>query len=183
MIRRIRLATGLILLFYVTTHLLNHALGLISYNAMEDGRIWFLALWRNPVGTIALYGSMMIHFMLALWALYDRRRLKFTIGEALQLTLGIAIPLLLAMHIVGTRGAHEMAGTNDNYAFVLLIHFKFAPEVVYTQTLAVVAAWVHGCIGLYYWLRLEPLFSKRAILMTSRMLPFAGGAVGVRPAG
>ncbi|NKB22137.1 MAG: 2Fe-2S iron-sulfur cluster binding domain-containing protein [Alphaproteobacteria bacterium] len=160
MIRRVRLATGLVLFFYVTTHLLNHALGLISYAAMEDGRFWFLGLWRNPVGTIALYGSMMIHFMLALWALYDRRRLKFSIGEALQLSLGIAIPLLLALHIVGTRGAHEIAGTNDNYAFVLLIHFKFAPEVVFTQTAAVIAAWVHGCIGLFYWLRLKPWFSK-----------------------
>ena len=77
MIRRIRLVTGLILFFYVTTHLLNHTLGLISYGAMEDGRVWFIALWRNPVGTVALYGAMMIHFMLALWALYDRRRLKF----------------------------------------------------------------------------------------------------------
>ncbi len=167
MIRRIRLATGLILFFYVSTHLINHTLGLISYSAMEDGRVWFLTLWRNPVGTIALYGSMMIHFMLALWALYDRRRLKFTVGEALQLGLGIAIPLLLALHIAGTRGAHELAGTNDNYAAVLLIHFKFAPEVVYTQTIAVVVAWVHGCIGLYYWLRLKPWFSDYSQILFS----------------
>ena len=134
---------------------------------MEDGRVWFLTLWRNPVGTIALYGSMMIHFMLALWALYDRRRLKFTVGEALQLGLGIAIPLLLALHIAGTRGAHELAGTNDNYAAVLLIHFKFAPGVVYTQTIAVVVAWVHGCIGLYYWLRLKPWFSDYSQILFS----------------
>jgi adenylate cyclase len=160
MIRRVRLVTGLILFFYVTTHLLNHTLGLISYGAMEDGRVWFIALWRNPVGTVALYGAMMIHFLLALWALYDRRRLKFTVGEALQLSLGIAIPLLLALHIVGTRGAHELAGTNDNYAAVLLIHFKFAPEIVYTQSIAVIVAWAHGCIGLFYWLRLKPWFSN-----------------------
>ena len=69
MIRRVRLITGCILFAYVTSHLLNHMLGLISYAAMEEGRLWFLALWRNPVGTTLLYGSLIIHFLLALWAI------------------------------------------------------------------------------------------------------------------
>ena len=40
----VRLTTGLILLTYVTTHLANHSLGLISLGAMEAGREWFLTL-------------------------------------------------------------------------------------------------------------------------------------------
>ena len=33
---------------------------------MEAGRAWFNRLWRNPVGTVLLYGSMLLHFLLAL---------------------------------------------------------------------------------------------------------------------
>ncbi len=74
-VRRTRLITGLILLSYLTTHLLNHGLGLISLDAMEWGRRWFLFLWRNPLGTLALYGALVTHLSLAIWALYERRRL------------------------------------------------------------------------------------------------------------
>lgn len=173
MIRRLRLITGLILFVYVTTHLVNHALGLISYQTMEDGRQWFLALWRNPIGTLALYGALITHFLLALWAIYDRRNLRYTVGEGFQLAFGISIPLLLALHIVGTRGAHELAGTDDNYAYVLLAHFRFAPELFYFQTIALFSAWVHGSIGLYYWLRLKPWYAKASpyLFATALLLP------------
>ena len=46
---RLRLYTGLWLLFYAATHLINHALGLISLAAAEGGRIVFLAFWRQPL--------------------------------------------------------------------------------------------------------------------------------------
>jgi adenylate cyclase len=166
-VRKVRLATGIVLFTYVTTHLLNHVLGLVSYQLMEDGRVWFLALWRNPIGGLLLYGSLLIHFGLAMWAIYERRRLRYTWGEAIQLGLGIAIPLLLALHIVGTRGAHQQFGTNDTYAYVLLIHFRFATENIYIQTIALVAAWSHGCLGLYYWMRLKPWFPSATPLLYS----------------
>ena len=170
MIRRLRLITGLILFLYLTTHLLNHAFGLISYQAMEEGRQWFLILWRNPLGTFALYGALLTHFMLALWAIYDRRKLRYDFGEGVRLALGIAIPLLLALHVVGTRGAHELAGTNDTYAYVLLAHFVFAPELIYIQTLTLFSAWIHGCMGLYYWLRLKSWFGRAATFLFSAAL-------------
>ena len=170
MMRRLRLWSGLVLFAYVTTHLANHALGLISLDELERGRAWFLALWRNPVGTVALYGAMATHFLLAMWAIYERRNLRYTIGEGAQLALGISIPLLLALHIVGTRGAHEFAGTNDNYAYVLLAHFRFAPELFYFQTIALFSAWIHGCIGLYYWLRLKSWYGQVSIVLFSAAL-------------
>ncbi len=173
MIRRLRLITGLILFVYVTTHLLNHTLGLISYQAMEEGRQWFLVLWRNPLGTLALYGALLTHFALALWAIYDRRNLRYGIGEGVQLALGISIPLLLALHIVGTRGAFQLAGTNDNYAYVLLAHFQFDIQLFYLQTIALFSAWVHGCIGLYYWLRLKSWYGdiSLALFAVALLLP------------
>jgi adenylate cyclase len=36
MIRRLRLISGLVMLAYVTMHLVNHAVGLISLTAMEN---------------------------------------------------------------------------------------------------------------------------------------------------
>lgn len=41
-----RLTTGLILFFFVLTHNLNNALGLISLSAMEAGRFFFVSFWR-----------------------------------------------------------------------------------------------------------------------------------------
>ena len=54
----------------VTLHLANHALGLISLDAMETGRTWFLAIWRNPLGTALLYASFIVHPLNAFWVLY-----------------------------------------------------------------------------------------------------------------
>ena len=113
-VRRTRLVTGLILLTYLTTHLLNHALGLISLDAMEWGRQWFLLLWRNPIGTLALYGALLTHLSLAIWALYQRRHLRMALAEMLQLLFGLTIPLLLSIHIVGTRLNHELFGIEDS---------------------------------------------------------------------
>ena len=102
-VRRVRLVAGLVLLVYVTLHLLNHALGLVSLAAMEVGRAWFLALWRNPLGTAALYGAITVHGVLALWILYQRRTLRMPAWEAAQTVLGLALPWLLAGHVTGTR--------------------------------------------------------------------------------
>lgn len=158
MIRRIRLATGLILFAFVTTHLLNHALGVVSLEAMEEGRRLFLLLWRNAAGTALLYLSLIAHMLLAAYALYARRSLRVSGAEAMQLVLGFSIPLLLALHVVGTRGASQMFGTVDSYAYVLLAQWRFSDTAVYWQSLGLYAAWIHGCIGLYFWLRLKPGF-------------------------
>lgn len=171
MIRRARLISGLVLFVYVTTHLLNHTLGLVSYQAMEEGRTWFLLGWRNPVGTTLLYGSILVHFILAFWALYRPRRLWLPPGEMIRVFLGLIIPLLLALHVSGTRGANQLAGTDDNYAYVLLVHFKFAPEYFYLQTAALLTAWTHGCLGLHFWLRIRPWYGRiSAVLLAPALL-------------
>ena len=163
-VRRTRLVTGLILLTYLSTHLLNHALGLISLDAMEWGRQWFLLLWRNPLGTVALYGALLIHFGLALWAIYQRHHLRMPLWEALQLALGLCIPPLLAVHFVGTRLAYEWHGVDDSYAKIVLTLWKLSPVHGARQVLVIVIAWIHGCIGLHYWLRLRPWYSRYAAL-------------------
>lgn len=158
MTRRIRLATGLILFVFVTGHLLNHILGLYSLAAMEAGREWFVLIWRNPVGSAALMLSLLTHLLLAGWALYSRRSLRMSGGEAFQLVFGFSIPLLLASHIIGTGASHQMFETNDNYTYILLLNWKYLDNQILLQTAGLFAAWIHGCIGLYYWLRLKHWF-------------------------
>lgn len=162
MTRRIRLTTGLILFVFVTGHLLNHAFGLHSLAAMEAAREWFILIWRNPVGSFALVGSLVTHLLLAVWALYSRRSLRMSAGEAFQIVFGFSIPVFLALHFVGTGGSHRMFETQDNYAYILLVQWKFSDTSAYWQTLGLFAAWIHGCIGLYFWLRLKPWFQKLA---------------------
>jgi adenylate cyclase len=158
-IRRLRLTTGLILFTYVTTHLLNHAAGLISLDAMAEGRVWFLAFWHFPLCTAALYLALLTHFLLALWAVYQRRRLLDMVpSEATQLLLGLCVIPLLTEHAVGTRVAHAAYDVSATYTYVLLSIWH--PWDATEQTLAVLAAWIHGCIGLYFWSRLKPWFPR-----------------------
>src|ERR1051325_3935211 len=157
-VRRVRIVTGLVLFTYLTTHLLNHSLGLISLEAMEAGRLWFLALWRNPLGTAAFYGALLTHFALALYAIYQRRHLRMPLGEGLQLALGLCIPLILATHFVGTRLAYESYSIQDLYAKVVLGFWRQNPALGLRQAALVLIAWTHGSIGLYFWLRLRPWF-------------------------
>ncbi len=160
--RRLHLITGLILFTYVFTHFINHALGLVSLDALDTGRRAFNLLWRNPVMSAALYGALLIHIVLALWSIYRRRRLAMPPWEATQILFGLAIPPLIALHILGTRFAHEIFGVNDNYAYVLLVYFVFSPGLGIRQAITLFVVWIHACIGLHFWLRLKPWY-RRAV--------------------
>ncbi|HWH75983.1 MAG TPA: adenylate/guanylate cyclase domain-containing protein [Candidatus Binatus sp.] len=183
-VRRTRLITGLILLTYLSTHLLNHSLGLISLDAMEWGRRWFLLLWRNPLGTTALYGALLTHFSLAVWALYQRRHLRLPFWEALQLLLGLTIPALLSIHIVGTRLVHEYFGVDDSYRLIVLTLWYASPLDGLRQAILIFIAWTHGCIGFTFWLRLKPWYRRAApyLFALALLLP-VGGLLGFVSAG
>ena len=156
MTQRLRLASGLILFAYVATHLLNHALGLSSVQAAEAGRWWFTAFWRHPLGTIALYGALFTHLALVLWALYRRRHFRVPRWELTRLTLGLLIPPLLFQHAIGTRVAHELIGVDDSYTRQMLTYWVLNPRLGAQQIILLVIAWVHGCMGVHYWLRVRP---------------------------
>jgi len=157
---RLRTIAGVVLFVYVTTHLLNHSLGLVSLASMEAGRDWFLALWRNPAGSFALYGSLAAHAGLAFWALYRRRDFRLSTGETVRILLGLAVIPLLAGHFVGTRAAHQEYGIHDSYTYVLLVHWRADRSNIVIQTAALASAWIHGCIGLHLWLRFKPWYRR-----------------------
>jgi len=144
-----------VLATYLVTHFSNHALGLISVSAAEAGRWWFLALWRNPLGTVVLYAALLTHPILGLVALYRRRTLRMPAAEALQLLFGLTVPLLLAGHVVGTRVAHTLFGREDAYTWLTFVLWNLRPGIGLKQTCLVLIVWTHACIGLHYWLRLR----------------------------
>lgn len=184
---RLRLATGLVLFSFLLTHFVNHALGLVSLEAMEWGRRLFIALWRSPAATVALYGSIVIHFALALWSVYRRHTLRMARWEAAQLLLGLLIPPLLIAHVVGTRGGYEIAGMEGSYAYVLHVLWVVDPVNALRQVAVFAAAWIHGCIGLHFWLRLRPryrsalplLYAGALLVPTLGLLGFLEGAESV----
>ena len=172
-IRPVRLVCGLILFTYLVTHFSNHALGLVSLRAMEAGRLWFLALWRNPVAETALFGALLIHWLLGLWLIHRRRTLRMPAWEAAQILLGLAVPPLLAYHVVGTRLANAMYGTVDLYTRTLLGYFVQDYWGGARQIVLFSVAWTHGCIGLHFWLRFRAWYARAfpVILVAFVLLP------------
>ncbi|MBY5367317.1 adenylate/guanylate cyclase domain-containing protein [Rhizobium leguminosarum] len=164
-IRRARLGSGLVIFIFVLLHLSNHAIGLISVAAADKAAHLFLAIWRNPVGTAIFYSSVLIHIALVLRAIYMRRSLVMPKGEMAQIVLGLMIPLLLLDHVIGTRIAHEFYGYIDDYETVVGMLWIRNPTNGVRQVFAVVAVWIHGCIGIHFWLRYRSWYPDFAPLM------------------
>jgi adenylate cyclase len=66
---------------------------------------------------------------------------------------------LLAAHL----GAVRLAGVlfdrpAPEYAGPLLTYWVARPYMIAVQFVLLTVAWTHGCIGLYFWLRLKPFF-------------------------
>jgi adenylate cyclase len=120
MIRRLRLFSGLVMLAYVTMHLLNHAVGLISLDAMENVLWYIFRIWTNRPMQLLLYSSFLVHYALALYALWQRRTLRLRASELIQVVLGFAIPLLLVRHVVTTRISDSFLHTDVGYYAYLL---------------------------------------------------------------
>jgi adenylate cyclase len=168
---RMRLFSGIVLFVYAFTHFLNHALGLVSLDALEAGRVWFVWVWRSVPGSILLLGSLAVHVTFAMWKLYQRRTFNWARWEWAQLLLGLAIPLMLVPHLLDTRMMSTAFGVNDSYAYVLL---RVWPGNAVSQTLLLLFVWIHGCLGLHYWLRLKAWYR--------RLLPWLLGAAVLLPA-
>jgi adenylate cyclase len=144
---------------FVLVHLLNHALGLISLEAMNAGARVLTQPWGSRPGLALLGTAFIVHFGLALFSIWRRRSLRMRFWEAAQLGLGIAIPPLLMEHEVGTAGAAAVAGMDPDYAYVQLVLWVAKPVSGVMQAVVLVVAWVHGAIGLHYWLRLKPWYA------------------------
>ena len=183
--RRLRLASGLVLAVFVSLHLLSHALGVVSFQWLEFGRRAQAVLWHNPPGTVLLYGALITHFALGLRALYRRRTLRMPAWEAAQLAFGLAVPLLLAGHVMGTRVSQSLLGFTVDYEYVIALLWGGGAWPAIKQSLAVLVVWLHVCIGLHFWLRLQPwypravpvLYALAVVLPVVSLLGFARAGI------
>src|SRR5918992_813996 len=157
--RLTRLITGLVVALFVVGHFLNHALGVVSIEAMDRMRVVLAAWWRSPPGTVLLYGSLITHFALALVSLYRRTTLRMPAWEALQLALGLVIPPLLIGHIVGTRLTWTLLDHNIDYERVVGTLWSSTWSAG-RQSVLLLIVWAHLCAGLHYWLRLKQWYQN-----------------------
>ena len=161
-VRQVRITCGLILFSYLLSHFANHALGNVSYAAMEEGLDYHMRFWRDPVVTAVLYTAAIVHWSLGLWALYQRRQFRYKGPELTQLLLGLSIPFLIVVHLVGVRLPSPLFGRDLYYAQVLNAYWIRRPYMHWVQFALLLVAWTHGCIGLYFWLRLKRFFRPAA---------------------
>jgi adenylate cyclase len=173
-VRQVRLITGLVMFAYIFSHFFNHALGVISYDAMEAWLWYHMSFWREPLVNDTLYIAAVVHFSLGLWALYQRRHFRYTGAELIQLLLGLSIPLWLADHLGAQRLTSTLFDTPPfNYATPLFAYWVSAPYNIAIQFISLTVAWTHACIGLYFWLRMKSFFDWAApyLLAVAILLP------------
>ena len=158
-IRQVRLVCGLVMFSYIFSHFFNHALGNFSYATMEAWLAFHIWWWRIPVVNFTLYAAATTHFLLGLWALYQRRHFRYTAIEVTQLIFGLSNPLLLAAHFGIVRLGGVMFDRDPpTYAAALVAYWSLRPYMIAVQFVLLTVAWTHACIGLYFWLRLKPFF-------------------------
>ncbi len=155
--QRLRLWSGLILFLFCLSHFSNHALGIISVNAMEKASLWHYWIWRGPIGETVLLFAALTHVVLAFWRTFKRRTLKMPPWEFTQLVLGLYIPWTLIPHVIVTMGLAKQTGFIPNYHQMLTILW---PMNAFMQGVLLLVVWTHAMIGLHFWLRLYPIYHR-----------------------
>src|SRR5712671_491309 len=161
-VRQIRLACGLVLFAYLVSHFVNHALGNISMDALAAGVYFHALFWQFLPVAIVFYAASLTHTGLGIWALYERRQFRWKAIEPLQLVLGLSIPALIITHLAGVRLGHTLFGHEKLYPQVLFAYLVVWPYKIWLMLAVMTIAWVHGCIGLYFWLRMKAFYQRAA---------------------
>jgi adenylate cyclase len=172
-VRQIRLACGLVLYSYLVSHFLNHALGNISLDALTTGVRYHIMFWQFLPVAIVFYGAALIHSGLGIWALYQRRQFHWKAIEPLQLVLGLSIPALIIGHVTGVRLGHSLFGHERLYPQVFYADWVAAPYKKWLMFTVLTVAWIHGSIGLYFWLRMKAFYARTApfLLAAAVLIP------------
>ena len=172
-VRQVRLACGLVLFAYLVSHFLNHALGNISMDALATGVYYHTLFWQFLPVAIVFYAAALVHAGLGIWALYQRRQFRWKAIEPLQLVLGLSIPALIIAHIVGVRLGQALYGHEKLYPQVFYAYWIVWPYKMWLMYAVLLIAWIHGCIGLYFWLRMKAFYQRAApfLLAAAVLIP------------
>jgi len=131
----------------------SHIALIVSVPVAQQALDNLMSFWRTEIGTYLLATALAAHVLNALWSVYVRRHLRLPAWELAQLSLGLSIPPLLMLHIVGTKISDRFLGTASAYHSVLILQWVATPWLVYLQFAAVLTVWTHACVGLHFWLR------------------------------
>ncbi|WP_299556006.1 adenylate/guanylate cyclase domain-containing protein [uncultured Tateyamaria sp.] len=155
---KIRIVSGLILMIYLTLHVLNLAAILISptaFDIIQTARLWVI---RSDIGTVIIGTALLSHMVLSLTKVVMARTLRMPLRDWVQITFGLLIPIMLVDHLVYTRGAHEMLGVTTMFGYVNRL--IWGTNDGWGQAALLIIAWVHGAIGLHMWLRLTEWWQR-----------------------
>ena len=148
---RVRIASGLVLMLYVVAHLLNIAAVLISFDAfdaVQSIRLWII---RSAPATVLMGLALGAHMALSLGKVALARSLRMPLRDALQIGLGLIIPVILVSHVMYTRVAHEVLEVRPMLGYLNALIWTTWNG--WLQAVLVIVTWVHGSIGLHMWLR------------------------------
>jgi adenylate cyclase len=173
--RDLRLVSGLVLFVYVTVHLADHALGLVSIDVAEAALALAVAVWHSLPGTVLLYGAAATHVGLALASIYERRTLRMAPLNGLRIVLGLWLPVLLIAHFTATRYAYERYGLASEYTRIVAA--LWAGDAQGRQLALLAPGWVHGCLGLRFAFGTRPLYRRSLPLLfgAALLLPVLSG--------
>lgn len=164
---RLRLVSGLTLFTFVITHLVNHALGLVSLEVMRAGQAIFILVWHSLPGSLLLTLAALTHLSLVLYKQVVRPTLRMPWVEGVRILLGIVTLLGLSLHatpMVLERLRWTGSGQPVSYPdFIGLL--ASGDPMLWNQLILVIAAWTHGCIGVHLWLRLREGYRRRQTLL------------------
>ena len=170
---RLRLISGLVMLAFVICHLTAHCFLLISVEDAESVLTALMYPWRTLLGTGILVAAFVVHYSNGLWSIYIRRSLRLNRWELAQLSLGLCIPFLLMIHVVGTRIAESTLDVTIYYNTVFIGQWLHRSWLATVQVIALVTVWIHACIGIHYWLRTKPWYPswRPAFFIYGLLLP------------
>jgi adenylate cyclase len=170
---RLRLISALVMLAFVICHLTAHWFLLVSVDTAEPILTVLMYPWRTAIGTTILVTAFVVHYCNALWSIYIRRSLRLNRWELTQLGLGLCIPILLMVHVVGTRIADSALGVTPSYNNVFIGQWLHRPWLSAVQMAALLAVWIHACIGIHYWLRTKRWYPawRPALFIYGLLLP------------
>ncbi|MET0606646.1 MAG: adenylate/guanylate cyclase domain-containing protein [Beijerinckiaceae bacterium] len=137
---------------------------------MDVVQEWRWAIWKSPPGTILLYGAVLVHVALTLKRIVARQTWRMPLDEALQIVLGLLIPVFVANHILSTRIAGSFHGVDETYRAVL---YSLWPNHALWQMLLLVIVWAHGVIGIHHTFRHRRWYPRMrsAGLVTAFLIP------------
>ena len=125
--------TGVVLFAFLISHFLNHAMGNISLDAMEEALNTHHSIWGEKPGKAIFYLAALVHTALGIWMLYERRQFRYGAIEATQLVLGLSIPVLIIAHVADARLAYDLFGNEKYYSQLFAFYTMSRPYMLPLQ--------------------------------------------------